>query len=98
MAMVSAEIVLYKDVDWCTIAGRNVNNLNCKDAVIYTSWTQVSDCMLEWSNRGQFGFLAIVLPDVEDEYSDDEGVDEVPAPVTLGERQDCIEAQEDIKY
>lgn len=98
MAMVWAEIVLHKDVDWRTIAGRNVNNLNRKDAVIYTSWTQPSDCMPEWSNRGQFGFPAIVMPDAEDEYSDDEGIDEAPVPVTFGERHHRVEAREDIEY
>jgi len=50
MAMVWSEIVLHKDVDWGTIYGINVKDLNCNDLVISMSWRAASNCMPEWSN------------------------------------------------
>ena len=52
MAMVWAEIVLHKDVDWRTIYGRNVETLNRSQHMIPTNWSGLSDCMPLWSNRG----------------------------------------------
>jgi hypothetical protein len=37
MAMIWAEIVLHKEVDWRTIVGRNVRNLTRKEAIIPTN-------------------------------------------------------------
>ena len=51
MAMVWAEIVLHKDVDWRTVAGRNVNVLDRSQHFIPTSWDEPSDCWPRWSNR-----------------------------------------------
>ena len=51
MAMVWAEIVLHKDVDWRTVAGRNVNLLDRSQYFIPTTWNQPSDCWPRWSNR-----------------------------------------------
>ena len=51
MAMVWAEIVLHKDVDWTTIYGKNVNRLNRNLRMIPTNWSGPSDCMPAWSNR-----------------------------------------------
>jgi hypothetical protein len=39
MAMVWAEIVLHKDVDWRTVYGRNVDRLNRSQHMIPTNWT-----------------------------------------------------------
>jgi len=75
-----------------------VSNINHNDVVIYTSWTQASDCLPKWSNRGHFGFPPIVLPNAKDECSDDDGEDDNSATITFGERQDYIEAREDIEY
>ena len=96
MAMIWAEIVLHKEVDWRTIYGRNVDTLNRRDTMIYTNWTGPSDCLPIWSNRGQFGFPAEVLPDAEDD--DDDEVDDAPAPVTFGERHERREERQDIEY
>jgi hypothetical protein len=98
MAMVWAEIVLHKDVDWRTIYATKLEGVNRKDAVIATSWTQPSDCMPEWSNRGQFGFPAIVMPDAEDAVSDDDEGGDDTAPVTFGATHERREAREDIEY
>lgn len=51
MAMVWAEIVLHKDVDWRTVAGRNVSLLDRSQPFIPTTWNQASDCWPRWSNR-----------------------------------------------
>src|SRR5579875_663169 len=51
MAMVWAEIVLHKDVDWSTVAGLNVRFLNRTKTFIDTKWVGPSDCMALWSNR-----------------------------------------------
>lgn len=51
MAMVWAEIVLHKDVDWRTVAGRNVSLLDRSRHFIDTTWNQPSDCWPRWSNR-----------------------------------------------
>lgn len=51
MAMVWAEIVLHKDVDWRTVYGRNVETLNRSQHMIPTNWSGPSDCMPLWSNR-----------------------------------------------
>jgi hypothetical protein len=52
MAMVWAEIVLHKDVDWRTVYGRNVSNLDRSHHMIPTAWIGPSDCVPQWSNRG----------------------------------------------
>jgi hypothetical protein len=51
MAMVWAEIVLHKDVDWRTVAGRNVSLLDRSQHFIPTTWNDLSDCWPRWSNR-----------------------------------------------
>jgi len=51
MAMVWAEIVLHKDVDWRTVYGRNVDRLNRSQHMIPTNWMGPSDCVPQWSNR-----------------------------------------------
>jgi hypothetical protein len=51
MAMVWAEIVLHKDVDWRTVYGRNVSGLNWDLWMIPTNWIGPSDCWPRWSNR-----------------------------------------------
>ena len=51
MAMVWADIVLHKDVDWRTVAGRNVSLLDQSHHFIDTTWNQASDCWPRWSNR-----------------------------------------------
>ena len=51
MAMVWAEIVLHKEVDWSTVAGLNVSQLNWSQHFIPTNWTGPSDCWPRWSNR-----------------------------------------------
>jgi hypothetical protein len=63
MAMVCAEIVLHKDVDWHTVYGRNVSGLNWDLWMIPTNWIRPSDCQPWWWNRmpnsGSYGALAI---------------------------------------
>src|SRR5579875_2903105 len=49
MAMVWAEIVLHKEVDWTTVAGRNVDLLDRSMSFIPTAWVGRSDCMDLWS-------------------------------------------------
>ena len=98
MAMIWAEIVLHKEVDWRTLAGRNVTNLTREHTMIDTNWVGPSDCLPMWSNRGQFGFPEVVLPDAEDDSSDDNDVHHAPAPVTFGERHNSQEAREDIEF
>lgn len=95
MAMVWAEIVLHKDVDWRTAQGRNVDNYNRTDAVIDTQWTGPSDCMPEWSNRGYLQQPSVVLRDAEDEWSDD---NDVEAPTTFGQRHERSEERERIEF
>ena len=51
MAMVWAEIVLHKDVDWSTVAGLNVSLLDRSQHFIPTTWDRPSDCWPRWSNR-----------------------------------------------
>lgn len=51
MAMVWAEIVLHKNVNWSTVAGLNVAVLDRSNDFIPTSWLGPSDCMPLWSNR-----------------------------------------------
>ena len=51
MAMVWAEIVLHKDVDWTTVYGKNVSRLNRDLRMIPTNWIGPSDCLPQWSNR-----------------------------------------------
>jgi hypothetical protein len=51
IAMVWAEIVLQKDVDWRTVYGRNVNRLNRGLWMIPINWMGPSDCWPWWSNR-----------------------------------------------
>lgn len=74
-------------MDWRTVYGKFVKDMNRNDAVICTSWIGPSDCMPEWSNRGQFGFPATIMPDAEDPVTDDDDED-APAPVTFGERHE----------
>jgi hypothetical protein len=66
MAMVWAEIVLHKDVDWHTVYGRNVSGLNRDLWMIPTNWIGPSDCWPQWSNRisnsGSYGAPAITRP------------------------------------
>jgi len=97
-AIIWAEIVLHKEVDWRTLAGRNVTNLNRKDAMIDTNWTRPSNCMPEWSNRGQFGFPPIVLKDVEDDSFDDDEVNDAPTLVAFGEWHERRDEHKDIEY
>ncbi len=54
--------------------------------------------MPEWFNRGYGGLPLVVLKDVEDNWSDEDDVDDDPAPVTFGERHERREDQEDIEY
>jgi hypothetical protein len=99
MAMVWAEIVLHKDVDWRTAQGRNVDNYNRTNAVIDTQWTGASDCMPEWSNRGYLQQPSVVLKDAEDEWSDeDDDDDDVQANATFGERHERAEERERIEF
>ena len=51
MAMVWAEIVLHKDVDWSTVASLNVSLLDRSQHFIPTTWDRPSDCWPRWSNR-----------------------------------------------
>jgi hypothetical protein len=64
--MVWAEIVLYKDVDWRTVYGRNVSGLNRDLWMIPTNWIGPSDCWPRWSNRisnsGSYDAPAITGP------------------------------------
>lgn len=95
MAMVWAEIVLQKDVDWRTVIGKDKKSkLTCDKAVIDTNWVGPSDCMPSWSNRGQFGLTLDPLPDAEDD--DDE--ETLPPPPPLPERHERREEREDIDF
>ena len=60
MAMVWAEIVLHKVIDWRTVAGLNVSQMNRSAEIIPTDWEGPSDCIPHISNRGapQVGNLA----------------------------------------
>ena len=64
MVMVWAKIVLYKDVDWCTVYGRNVSGLNQNLWMIPTNWIGPSNCWSRWlnqiSNSGNDGASAII--------------------------------------
>ena len=51
IAMVWAEIVLHKDVDWSTMAGLNISLLDWSQHFIPTTWNRPSDCWPRWSNR-----------------------------------------------
>jgi hypothetical protein len=66
MAMVWAEIVLHKDVDWRIVYGRNVSCLNRDLWMIPTNWIGPSDCWPRWLNRisnsGSYGAPAITGP------------------------------------
>jgi hypothetical protein len=66
MAMVWAEIVVHKDVDWRTVYGRNVSHLNRDLWMIPTKWIGPSDCWPRWSNRisnnGSYGAPTITGP------------------------------------
>lgn len=57
MAMVWAEIVLHKDVDWRTVAGLNVSLMDRSKHFIPTTWNQASDCWPRWSNRSSNDYL-----------------------------------------
>lgn len=93
MAMVWAEIVLHKDVDWRTVAGRNVSLLDRTNHFIPTSWNGPSDCWPRWSNRRSTDHLAPTprrvhvneVPDVQN-YGGHLGTfnDGYAAPVTFG--------------
>ena len=76
MAMVWAEIVLHKDVDWRTVIGKNVSQLNRTFKVIPTAWNGPSDCMPEWSNRrantGRYDAPAIAQPHEHRSHGDHE--------------------------
>ena len=98
MAMVWAEIVLHKDVDWRTIYGKNVHQLHRTDAVIYTSWIGISDCMPEWSNRGQLGYAPVVLPDAEDDWEEETEEEDTSTPVTFGETHGRKQEREEIQF
>ena len=98
MAMIWAEIVLHKEVDWRTLTGRNVAHLTRHQAMIDTNWTGASDCLPEWSNRGQFGFPPVVLPDAEDESLEDDEADDTPATATSVERHERQDDRANIEY
>jgi len=88
----------YKEIEWPTIARHNVKNLTYKQAMIHINWIIVSNCIPKWSNRGQFGFLAVVLPDVEDDLEDDNDIEDAPTSMTSRKRHKHQEACEDIEY
>lgn len=98
MAMIWAEIVLQKDVDWRTVPAKDKKTkLTCDKAVIDTNWVGPSDCMPQWSNRGQFGFPVEPLPDAEDDDDEDDEED-LPPPPPLPERHERREEREDIDF
>ena len=81
MAMVWAEIVLQRDVDWRTVIGKDKKTkMTCDKAVIDTNWVGPSDCMPVWFYRGQFGFPPEPMPDAEDDSDDDDNDDEEDLP------------------
>jgi len=98
MAIIWAGIVFHKEVDWHTLVGHNVANLSCKDTMIDTNWTRPNDCMLDWSNRGQFGLPSVVLKDVEVDSSSFDEVNDAFALVTFGKRHKHCDELEDIEY
>lgn len=98
MAMVWAEIVLQKNVDWRTVQGKNVAQLRRNQVHIDTAWTTLSDCIPEWSNRGRGHLPPVVLPDAEDNSSDDDDIDDIPPQPPSEERHERREAREDIEY
>lgn len=51
LAMVYAEIVLQKEIDWTTIFAKDVRFKNRTNEFIPTSWHGASDALPEWSNR-----------------------------------------------
>lgn len=51
MAMVWAEIVLHKNIDWSTVLGLNVSQLDRTREFIPTTWTGPSDCHTCYSER-----------------------------------------------
>lgn len=51
MAMVWAEIVLHKDIDWTTVMGLNVRQLDRSREFIPTNWMGPSDCYTCYSER-----------------------------------------------
>ncbi len=51
MAMVWAEIVLHKDIDWTTVIGLNVHLLDRSNRFIQTNWMGPSDCYTTYSER-----------------------------------------------
>ena len=64
MAMVWAEIVLHKDVDWRTIYGKNVSRLDRSNHMITPNWTGPSDCVHVWSNCAA-NVANVVVDDVD---------------------------------
>ena len=83
MAMVWAEIVLHKDVDWRTVYGRNVETLNRSQLVIPTNWSGLSDCMPLWSNRRSNEDTSVV-DDVDTSQWEVRQRDVENSPVTFG--------------
>ena len=91
MAMVWAEIVLQKTIDWTTMPARSGAFVDRTNHVIFASWQGNSDCMGDWSNRRE-GSLPpeALLSDAEDLGSDDfvpssdDDNQNVQAPVTFG--------------
>ena len=77
MAMVWAEIVLHKDVDWRTVYGKNAARLNRDLRMIPTNWMGPSDCLPQWSNRtsnsGSYDAPAITRPHEHPSHGDHEG-------------------------
>ena len=84
MAMVWAEIVLQKDIDWRTVIGMNKETkMTCHSAVVSTNWCGESDCMSAWLNRDQFECPPWPMRDAEDSDDGDEepAEDLLPPPL-----------------
>ena len=95
MAMVWAEIVLQKDVDWRTVIGMNKKTkMTANQAVILSNWVGRSDCMPAWSNRGQYDYPPWPMKDAEDD--DDE--EALPPPPPLSERHERRDERDNIQY
>ena len=98
MAMVWAEIVLQKDIDWRTIIGMNKETkMTCHSAVVSTNWCGESDCMSAWLNRNQFECPPWPMRDAEDsDDGDEEPAEDLPPPSP--KKHEHREERKDIEY
>jgi len=67
-------------------------------AMVDTNWIGPSNYILEWSNRGQFGLLKVLLANDKDDLEDDDVVEDAPTSVISGEKHERRDEREDIEY